>query len=728
MGGGYWKLNEDTIVSGPSIQVNALETCGYTNPVIISQTGPSGATYAADGYIGMIWRASEGASSEVYEYEFAISGASSTYFIDTRTLIGTRPTAAISANTASLRAGQTAVITFTTSTSVTLANASAITASNGTLGAISGGGTTFSATFTPNTGYTGSAQITIGNGAFEAAIGLNNQDAADSNNTVSIAVDTTPPTVSIAPFTGPLNGAQTAAITLSEASTDFTLADLTLTNATATLSGSGTSYTAVLTPVADGAVALSVAAGSFSDAAGNLNAAASNEVTTTYDATAPTVSIAAFTGPLNGAQTAAITLSEASTDFTLADLTLTNATATLSGSAASYTAVLTPIADGPVALSVAAGTFSDAAGNVNAAASNEVTTTYDATAPTVSIAAFTGPLNGAQSAQITLSEASTDFTAADLTLTNATATLSGSGTSYTAVLTPIADGPVALSVAAGTFRDAAGNVNASASNEVTASHDGTAPTVSIAAFTGSMNGAQSAEITLSEASTDFDTSDLTLTNATATLSGSGTSYTAVLTPIADGPVALSVAAGTFSDAAGNVNAAASNEVSTSHDGTAPTISIAAFSGPLNGAQSAEITLSEASTDFDTSDLTLTNATATLSGSGTSYTAVLTPLADGLVALSVAPGTFSDAAGNVNTLASNEVTTAYDGTAPIISISAFTGPLNGNQSAAITLSEASTDFDLSDLTLTNATATLSGSGTSYTAVLTPVADGPVALSV
>ncbi|MEL0435965.1 Ig-like domain-containing protein [Phycobacter sp. K97] len=687
--------------------------------------------------------------------------------------------------------------------------------------------------------------------------------------------------------------------TLSESSSDFTASSLTLTNATATVSGSGSSYTIVLSPVADGAVTASVPKGGFSDSGGLENWVASNEVAFTADKTPPTVSIGAFTGPLNGAQSAAITLSEASTDFTLGDLTLTNATATLSGSGTSYTAVLTPVADGPVALSVAAGTFSDAAGNVNAVGSNEVSTTYDGTPPTVSIGAFSGPLNGAQSAEITLSEASTDFTLADLTLTNATATLSGSGTSYTAELTPVADGPVALSVAAGTFSDAAGNVNAVGSNEVTTTYDGTAPvirpignltleadstgtrrigfstivddnvdsgispvftlsgsvitspydfpiganlikinatdsagnqaieeeftltitpgvvpispvltatlinadrsmtiegtaetdgtvrvtfpdasvetvtatggtfsatsaanmtggtvsvtvenslghvsapstvdlfpdydapTISIGAFTGPLNGAQSAAITLSEASTDFTLADLTLTNATATLSGSGTSYTAVLTPVADGPVALSVAAGTFSDAAGNVNAAASNEVTTSHDGTAPTITIGAFTGPLNGAQSAEITLSEASTDFTLADLTLTNATATLSGSGTSYTAVLTPIADGPVALSVAAGTFSDAAGNVNAAGSNEVTTSHDGTAPTITIGAFTGPLNGAQSAAITLSEASTDFTLADLTLTNATATLSGSGTSYTAVLTPVADGPVALSV
>ena len=721
--------------------------------------------------------------------------------------------------------------------------------------------------------------------------------------TVSQTLVNAAPTVTLGSASGPDgSGNYTLIATLSESSSDFTASSLTLTNATATVSGSGSSYTIVLSPVADGAVTASVPKGGFSDSGGLENWVASNEVAFSVDTTPPTVSIGAFTGPLNGPQTAAITLSEASTDFTAADLTLTNATATLSGSGTSYSAVLTPITDGPVALSVGAGTFSDAAGNVNAVGSNEVTTTYDGTAPTVSIGAFSGPLNGAQSAAITLSEASTDFTASDLTLTNATATLSGSGTSYTALLTPLADGAVALSVAAGTFSDAAGNVNAAASNEFTTRYDGTAPvirpvsdltleadstgtrrigfstivddnidsgispiftlngsvitspydfpiganlikinatdsagnqaieeeftltitpgvvpispvlttalinadrsmtiggateadgtvrvtfpdasvetvtatggifsatsaaymtggtvsvtvenslghvsapstvdlfpdydapTVIIGAFTGPLNGAQSAEITLSEASTDFTASDLTLSNATATLSGSGTSYTAVLTPVSDGPVALSVAAGTFSDAAGNVNTVGSNEVTASHDGTAPTISIAAFTGPLNGAQTAVITLSEASADFTASDLTLTNATATLSGAGTSYTAVLTPLADGPVALSVAAGSFSDAAGNVNAVGSNEVTTTYDATAPSVSISASSTAVVGAATVeiAVSFSEGVIGFAASDISVANGLVTaLSGSGADYLATITTTGKGDTEISV
>ncbi len=611
--------------------------------------------------------------------------------------------------------GYTTTLTF--SEQVTGYSHSDLSLTNVGLLSFTGNGTVYNISITP--AADGEVTVTLPAGVVTDASGNGNL----VSNLVRATFDSTPPTITIGALSGPTGGKYTASITLSEASTDFVDSDLSLTNATATLSGSDTSYTATLTPDADGEIKLSVAANSFTDAAGNGNVV-SNEVTATFDGTAPTITIGALSGPTGGKYTASITLSETSTDFVDSDLMLTNATATLSGSGTSYTATLTPDADGEIKLSVAANSFTDAAGNGNVV-SNEVTATFDGTAPTITIGALSGPTGGKYTASITLSETSTDFVDSDLMLTNATATLSGSGTSYTATLTPDADGEIKLSVAANSFTDAAGNGNV-VSNEVTATFDSTPPTITIGALSGPTGGVYTASITLSEASTDFVDSDLTLTNATATLSGSGASYTATLTPDADGEVKLSVAAGSFTDAAGNENVV-SNEVSAIFDGTAPTITIGALSGPTGGAYTASITLSEASTDFVDTDLSLTNATATLSGSGTSYTATLTPDADGEIKLSVAANSFTDAAG-IGNVVSNEVTAIFDGTAPTITIGALSGPTGGKYTASITLSETSTDFVDSDLTLINATATLSGSGTSYTATLTPDADGEVKLSV
>jgi hypothetical protein len=65
--------------------------------------------------------------------------------------------------------------------------------------------------------------------------------------------------------------------------------------------------------------------------------------------------------------------------------------------------------------------------------------------------------------------------------------------------------------------------------------------------------------TLSEASSNFELADVSVTNGSLSnwsRNVSGTVYTATLTASANGP-SWSIAAGAFSDAAGNTNAAAS---------------------------------------------------------------------------------------------------------------------------------------------------------------------------
>jgi len=95
--------------------------------------------------------------------------------------------------------------------------------------------------------------------------------------TVSQTLVNAAPTITLGTPSGPDgSGNYTVVATLSENSTDFTAASLTLTNATATMSGSGSSYTIVLTPVTDGAVNASVQKGAFTDSGGLGNWFASN--------------------------------------------------------------------------------------------------------------------------------------------------------------------------------------------------------------------------------------------------------------------------------------------------------------------------------------------------------------------------------------------------------------------------------------------------------------------
>lgn len=369
----------------------------------------------------------------------------------------------------------------------------------------------------------------------------------------------------------------------------------------------------------------------------------------------PTASISAITGSGAGQYSASITLSDFSSDFTVDDLTVTNATASLTGSGRDYVVALTPLASGPGTVSIAAGRFSDPSGDFNVAASNEVSAVFDADRPTISIAPFTGAVAGQQTAVITLSEDSADFTVDDLTLTNATAELTGSGSNYTAVLTPLADGEVALSVAAGTFTDAAGNSN-TASNRVTTVFDPSAPEVALTTTaTGLVNDVFEVSVTFSEAVTGFDVSDLTVGNGTASnFAGSGAVYTADITPSADGAVTIEVAAGVAQDAAGNANTAAA-PLSVQADVTAPGLTITSDQSTVSGPFEATFTFSEDVTGFALEDIAVDNGVATaLSGSGAVYTALITPRTIGQLTLGVAAASAADRAGNGNTAANLSV--------------------------------------------------------------------------
>ena len=112
--------------------------------------------------------------------------------------------------------------------------------------------------------------------------------APTSTNVNTFVVDNTAPSVEITGVSLMSTAAFTATITFSEPVTGFVMAEITLTNATAsafTGSDGDTEFTALITPTADGAVTVDVAAGVATDAAGNGNTAATR-VSSTY--TAPT--------------------------------------------------------------------------------------------------------------------------------------------------------------------------------------------------------------------------------------------------------------------------------------------------------------------------------------------------------------------------------------------------------------------------------------------------------
>ena len=192
--------------------------------------------------------------------------------------------------------------------------------------------------------------------------------------------------------TGMVNGTEVINFTLSEASTSFTLSDISYTGGTiGGFTGTGTSYSVTFTPTPNsmGTGTVGVLAGKFSDAAGNLNKdtftnpatgtdvyETNNQVSLPYntDSTPPTVIVSrTSTGTVGVAgEDITFTLSEASSNFTLADIAVTggNMGTTLTQSSTNplvYTARFIPDANGvgTATVGVQSRKFTDAAGNDN---------------------------------------------------------------------------------------------------------------------------------------------------------------------------------------------------------------------------------------------------------------------------------------------------------------------------------------------------------------------------
>ena len=375
----------------------------------------------------------------------------------------------------------------------------------------------------------------------------------------------------------------------------------------------------------------------------------------------------------------------------------------------------------------------------------------DTAAPTISLTSSVTALLKSETATITftLSESSTDFNVGDITATGGTlSNFAGSGTTYTALFTPTANSTTSgvVRVASGVFSDAAGNVNSDGSdvnNSVTmtvntVSLDTTPPTIAITSSATSLSASQTANITftLSESSSNFVIGDITATGGTlSNFAGSGTTYTALFTPTANSTTSgvVQVASGVFTDAAGNANTDgldANNSVTMAVntvpvDTTPPTIAITSSATSLSASQTANITftLSESSSNFVIGDITSTGGTlSNFTGSGTTYTALFTPTANSTTSgvVRVASGAFTDAAGNVNADgldANNTITLSVDTVAPTIALSANKTALVSGDSATLTfsLSEASSTFAISDITVTGGTlSNFNGSGSTYSA--------------
>ena len=608
------------------------------------------------------------------------------------------------------------------------------------------------------------------------------------------AIDTVAPQVTIGIEAGSLTALKAGettqiefVLTESAAPGSFDATDVSVSNgilgpivADNTYVGVGERYTAEFTPAAGftGTATVSVMAGMFTDLAGNANLA-SNAINIAIDTIVPTLAIArvpAAVTPLGIGDVATIEflLSEAAVvtapgSFVATDITVTGGTIgplvrdlNFTGPGLRYTTVFTPFDNSAVAasISVAGNVFTDLAGNGNAP-SNVLAVAVDTIAPTVIVTSAAAALKIGETTQVTFTlseDAATspnDFVVGDVTLTGGvlSSPLARNGNIYTATFTPAAgfEGNASISVAAGVFLDAADNANV-ASNTLTLSVDTIAPTVVITSSAASVKIGETTTITftLSEATAvaapgSFVAGDVTVSNGSGTLGavtldnaygGPGVRYTAVFTPAADfeGTASISVAAGGFTDLAGNGNVVSST-LTLAIDTIAPTVALVSTASALKVGETATITFTLSETaaaapgDFGVGDVTVTNGVmSSLAKVGNVYTGTFTPASnfEGTATISVAAGVFTDVVGNANAPSTTALQISVDTKRPTVLIASSAASLKRGETASITftLSEATAaspaDFTAGDVTVTGGvlTSPLTRIGNVYTGTFTP----------
>ncbi|MCC2634948.1 MAG: hypothetical protein K0S48_2834 [Ramlibacter sp.] len=612
---------------------------------------------------------------------------------------GVAPTAAITASDTTLKAGETATVTFTFSedpgASFTLAD---LAVAGGTLGALSGTGLVRTATFTPTAGTNGgTASITLGSGGYTDAAGNGGATAS-----INLSFDTLAPAAPSAPdlIAGSDSASATDNITsdttptfsgTAEAGATVHLYDTdgTTVLGTTTADGSG-NWSITSSNLAEGAHTVTVRA---VDAAGNTSSASSG-LAVTIDTTAPTVAITSDRATLATGETATITFTfseNPGASFTLGDVVVSGGTlGALSGSGATRTATFTPTAgtdDGVASITITANSWADVAGNLGGAGTRP-TLTFDTRAPDAPAAPVleAGSDSGASSSDGITSDTTPTFSGTaeagatvrlydtDGTTVLGSTTADGSG-NWSITSSLLAEGAHTVTVRA---VDAAGNTS-SASSGLAVRIDTTAPTVAITSDVATLATGETATITFTfseNPGASFTLGDVAVSGGTlGALSGSGTTRTATFTPTAgtdDGVASITISAGSWQDAAGNTGGA----------GTRPALT---FDTRAPDAPSAPDLQAGSDTGASSSDGITSDTTPTFSGTaeagatvrlyatdGTTVLRSTTAAVDGswsLTAPDLAEGTHAltvraeDAAGNLGA-ASEALTVVIDTTAPV----------------------------------------------------------------
>ncbi|MBL4817100.1 MAG: VCBS repeat-containing protein, partial [Shewanella sp.] len=385
--------------------------------------------------------------------------------------------------------------------------------------------------------------------------------------TVASSVDVTSPTS---------NTSVNMTINFSDNVTDFIQSDIIVINGTLSgFSGSGSSYSVVVTPIADGVVTLSVAAGVAIDALDvTVTNTAAVDVVFEYQTTplVPTPSLAVSAPSSSLANTGPVTYTVSYFDVEQVNLTVDDITLNKTGSAnaditivngdmSTATVSLVNLSgEGSLGITIAAGTarFST---NLSPAAGPSTIFAVDVIQPTVTVTGPSSPQVNSFVVNIDFNESMSGFTVDDITVTNGTLSdfQTVNAASYTVQVDVMGETSVSVEVAADIATDSAGNGNAQ-SNTFSINYDDVQPSVAISGPSGTITTAFTATIGFSEDVTGFDIGDIIAANAglSSFTVIDAANYSVLVTPVAQASVSLDIAQGVAVDLSGNANLASAS--------------------------------------------------------------------------------------------------------------------------------------------------------------------------
>ncbi|WP_371262590.1 Ig-like domain-containing protein [Pseudomonas sp. H1h] len=687
--------------------------------------------------------------------------SSGNYVIDSQ-----RPTATIVLADTSLSAGQTSLVTITFSEAVTGFDNSDLSIPNGTLTAVSSsdGGITWTATFTPNTGINDATNlITLNNTGIADLAGNTGTGTTNSGN---FTIDTVLPTATIVVADPSLRVGETSLVTItfSEAVTGFSNADLSIANGTLTAvssSDGGITWTATFTPTAnitDATNLITLDNSGVQNAAGNAGSGTTDSNNFAIDTQRPTATIVVADPALGVGQTTQVTItfSEAVSGFTNADLSIANGTLTAVSSVdggITWTATFTPtagITDTSNVITLDNTGVADLAGNTGSGSTDSNNYVIDSQRPTATIVMSDTDLRPGETAQVTItfSEAVTGFDNADLSVANGTlsnVSSSDGGITWTATFTPtigVSDATNLIVLNNNGISDLAGNAGTGTTTSVNYAVQTDVPTATIVVADTALKAGETTTVTItfSEAVSGFDNADLSIANGTLSnvaSSDGGITWTATFTPTANvtdtsNLIVLNNAGVT--NASGNSGVGTTDSNNFAIDTALPTATIVVADNRLGIGETTTVTItfSEQVSRFDLSDLSVANGTLSnllSNDGGKTWTATLTPTAginDTTNLIVLDTGNVQDLAGNTGASIAISNNYALDATRPTVTIVVANPHLGIGQTTQVTFtfSEAVSNFDLSDLSVTNGDLSHLSSadgGKTWTATFTPTAN-------